>query len=88
MNILKWIINKKKIEQEIDDMENEIVDQDEQYEKLLQDFNKMEGQLDLIIQRNNELEEEHTKQIETIGKLRKKITELKKEMKTIETDTH
>lgn len=83
MNLIKWIINKKKIELKMNDMIDEITDQDNQYEDLLQQFTKMEGQVDLLIQRNNELEEEHSKQIEAIGKLRKKVTELKKELKDI-----
>lgn len=83
MKFIKWIINKKKIESKMNDMIDEIADQDNQYEDLLQQFTKMEGQVDLLIKRNQELEEEHSKQIETIGKLRKKITELKKELKDI-----
>lgn len=81
MKFIKWIINRKKIEAKINSMEDEITDQDNQYEELLQNFTKMEGQVDLLIERNKQLEEEHSKQIETIGKLRKKVTELKKEIK-------
>ena len=83
MKFIKWIINRKKIEVEMNNMIDEIADQDNQYEKLLQKFTKMEGKIDFLIKRNEELEEEHSKQIETIGKLRKKVTELKKELKDI-----
>lgn len=80
-NLIEWIFKKKTIEKEIEAMNNEIIDQDDQYEKVLQDLTKMEGQVEFLIKRNTELEEQHSKQIETIGKLRKKINELKKEIK-------
>ena len=83
MKFIKYVLNMKKNTKKIEEMENEIIEQDDQYEELLQQFTKMEGQVDLLIERNKQLEEEHSKQIETIGKLRKKITELKKELKDI-----
>lgn len=83
MKFIKYILNMKKNTKKIEEMENEIIEQDDQYEKLLQEFTKMEGQVDLLIERNKQLEEEHSKQIETIGKLRKKVTELKKELKEL-----
>ena len=81
MNIIKWIINKKKLEKEIEE-------QDIQYEEILKKYGKMENDIDKLIEMNDVLEENNTKYLETISKLRKKVNELKKEVKELETSTH
>lgn len=81
MNLIKWIINKKKIEKEIEE-------QDIQYDSLLKKYGEMEHNIDKVIEMNDVLEENNTKYLETISKLRKKVNELKKEVKEFETSTH
>ena len=81
MNIIKWVINKKKIEEEIEQ-------QDRQYNDVL----AQNGQLSILNtaykERNDFLECEREKNLETIGKLRQQVNALKKGVKASETSTH
>ena len=76
MNLIKWIINKNKIEQEIES-------QDNQYNTLLIKFGKLDRDLNDAFNKIDELEKINLERLETISKLRKKVNQLRKELKEV-----
>lgn len=70
MNLIKWIINKKEIERELDNLDRDLYLEKAKVYKL-----KLQLQsLEIVEERNLE-------HIETIKNLRKEIRKLKKELK-------
>lgn len=74
MKMIKWIINKNKIEQEIES-------QDNQYNTLLIKYGRIEKDLNKAFDKIEELEKINLERLETISKLRKKANQLRKELK-------
>lgn len=76
MKMIKWIINKNKIEQEIES-------QDNQYNTLLIKYGKIDKELNEAFEKIDELEKINLERLETISKLRKKVNQLRKELKEV-----
>lgn len=76
MNLVKWVLNKKKIESEIES-------QDNQYETLLIKYGRIEKDLNKAFDKIEELEKINLERLETISKLRKKSNQLRKELKEL-----
>lgn len=74
MNIIKWIIEKKTIEREIEE-------QDKQYNDLLTKNGRLEEVIKLLKEQLETSENDRLNKVEQIGKLRRKYNDLKKEIK-------
>lgn len=76
MEMISWVLNKKKIEQEIES-------QDNQYNTLLIKYGKLDKDLNEAFKKIDELEKINLERLETISKLRKKVNQLRKELKEV-----
>ena len=76
MKMINWVLNKKKIEQEIES-------QDNQYNTLLIKYGKLDRDLNEAFEKIDELEKINLERLETISKLRKKVNQLRKELKEV-----
>lgn len=74
MNLVKWILNKKIIESEIESG-------DKQYETTLIKNGKLRKENENLKKENEILEEKNMQRLETISELRKKVNSLKRELK-------
>ena len=76
MNLIKWIKNKKIIEEEIES-------QDYQYNSVLIKYGKMEKAYNKSLETIDDLMNKNLERLETISDLRKKLNKLKREMKAL-----
>lgn len=74
MNLIKWILDKKEIEQELENLDRDLDLKKTEYSKLKSRFEIMENEIFDILNRNNDY-------LETIKEQRKEIRKLKKELK-------
>lgn len=74
MNIIKWVIEKKTIEREIEE-------QDKQYNDLLTKNGRLEEVIKLLKEQLETSENDRLNKVEQLGKLRRKYNDLKKEIK-------
>ncbi len=76
MNLIKWMLNKRKIEKEIES-------QDYQYNSVLIKYGKIEKAYNKSLETIDDLMNKNLERLETISDLRKKLNKLKREMKAL-----
>lgn len=76
MNLIKWILNKKELEKEMDNLDRDLDLKKSEYARLKSKFETMENEMFDIQSRNNDY-------LETIKEQRKEIRKIKRELKCI-----
>lgn len=76
MNLIKWILNKKELEKEMDNLDRDLDLKKSEYSKLKSKFETMENEMFDIQSRNNDY-------LEVIKEQRKEIRKIKRELKCI-----
>jgi predicted nucleic acid-binding Zn-ribbon protein len=76
MNLIKWILNKKELEKEMDNLDRDLDLKKSEYARLKSKFETMENEMFDIQSRNNDY-------LEVIKEQRKEIRKIKRELKCI-----
>lgn len=76
MNLIKWILNKKELEKEMDNLDRDLYLKKSEYARLKSKFETMKNEMFDIQSRNNDY-------LEVIKEQRKEIRKIKRELKCI-----